>query len=72
MLFEEMTAQNRQILEDTQAERQERHIVEVDAEAIADVDEKGGHESVHKEARDEYGIVEVVFRRRPQAAENGI
>ena len=61
MLFEKMAAQDRQILEHAQTECQERHIVEIDAKAIADIDEEGRHQGIHEKARNEHGIVEMVL-----------
>ena len=72
MLFDEITAHNGQVLEDTHAERQQRHIVEVDGQMVADKNQKGRQHGINKKAGNKNGVVKIVIHRRADTAEHGV
>src|SRR3954463_16069768 len=60
------------VVEDPQSEVDERHEVQVDAQAIADEREDHGHDRVGHEARDEDPVVVDAIKLGPHGPEHGI
>src|SRR5262245_44069548 len=60
------------VVEDPQAERDQRHQVQVQPEPVADEREDDRHDRVGDEARDEDPIVVDPIELRPHRSENGI
>src|SRR5262249_46652783 len=56
-LSDEMAPDQRHVVEDPQAERDQRHKVEIEAEAVADEGEDDRHDRVRDEPADEDAIV---------------
>ena len=58
-----------EVLENTKTEREERHIVEVNAELVADEDKQRRKYRVHEKARYEYARIKPAVAERPKPAE---
>src|SRR5258708_6865923 len=69
---QEVTADDRHILEDSPPEREQRDQVEVDAQPVAEERETRGEERVRVEARQEDARVEVPLQLGPERAEQRV
>lgn len=72
IVFEQVATDHREVFEDAEPEREQRDIVEIDAEAIADKDERGGKQGIREKPRDKDVLVEPLRDRRAQSAESGV
>ena len=72
IVFEQVAAQDGKILEDTEAECEQGDVVEVNAETVADKDERRSKQCVREESRDKDMLVEALCNCSSEAAECGV
>ena len=72
IVAQEIAAQHGEILEHTETERKQGDVVQVDAEAVADKDERRREQGVREEARHKDALVEPLGDNGAQSTEGGV